>query len=278
MGKSIIQNKTRTLVQYSSVSLDNNAQAQSSLVIPTLADVIGIDWDLTVNAAGTLVGAKTVENAIQRMVISDRNGKPVMDVAGSDLPLLSLLLSPNGSYSTPDTATQNTDKYYRDVLGITAVLANQPLSIQITFAPYSALATSGATGAIVNLTINIWYGSNLGDATTRIYKRTMSVVSGDNFVGKNLVNGVNTHILAFKIGSESNLSSVTFSSNGDMDDFSRLLPQQIINLENDIYRDKHQTGIFKLFVEPFKVETQNTRLDFSSTGSDTVSVYQIANN
>ncbi|MCK4997147.1 hypothetical protein KAS08_02490 [Candidatus Pacearchaeota archaeon] len=278
MGNQVIQNKTRTLMQYSSVSLSANAQVQSTQVIPTLADVTGIDWDLKVNVAGTLTGAKTVENAIQRLVISDRNGKPVMDVAGTDLPLLSLLLSPNGSYSTPETATESTDKYYRDVLGITAVLANQPLSMQITFAPFSALATSGATGATVDLTMNVWYGSNLGNETTRIYKRNVSVTEGDNFEGINLVNGVDVNTLAFKIGSESNLTGITFSSNGNMDDLSKMPLQQIRNLENDVYRDGHQTGIFNLFVTPFKVATQNTRLDFDASGSDTISIYQIANN
>lgn len=278
MGNKVIQNKSRTLIQYSSVSLSANAQVQSTQVLPTLADVIGIDWDLKVNTAGTLTGAKTVENAVQRMVISDKNGKPVMDVAGTDLPFLSLLLSPSGSYSTPDTATESTDKYYRDVLGITAVLSDQPLSLQITFAPYSALATSGATGATIDLTMNVWYGSNLGNETTRIYKRTISVVSGDNFEGVNLVNGVNTKILAFKIGTESNLNSVSFSSDGNIDDLSKILPQQVINLENDAYRDQHQTGMFNLFVNPFAVETQNTRLDFNAAGSDTVNIYQIANN
>jgi hypothetical protein len=277
MGDKVIQNKSRTLIQYSSVSLSANAQVQSSQIIPTLADVTGIDWDLKVNVAGTLVGAKTVENAIQRMSISDRNGKPILDVAGTDLPLLALLLS-HGCYSTPETASEGVDKYYRDVLGITANLSNQPLSLQITFAPYSALATSGATGATVDLTMNVWYGSNLTNQTSRIYKRTVSLVSGDNFEGVNLVNGVNTQILAFKIGSESNLNSVNFSSDGSIDDLSKISPQQIINLENDAYRDKHQTGIFNLFVSPFEVRTQNTRLDFSASGSDTVNIYQIANN
>lgn len=278
MGSQIIQNKTRTLLQYSSVSLSANTQVQTAVIIPTLADVTGIDWDLKVNVAGTLTGAKTVEKAIQRMVISDRNGRPIMDVAGVDLPLLSLLLSPSGSYSTPETATESTDKYYRDVLGITAVLANQPLTMQITFAPYSALATSGATGATVDLTMNVWYGSNLENQTTRIHKRTMSVVEGDNFIGKNLVNGVNTGIMAFKIGTVSNLNSISFSSDGNIDDFSRLLPQQLINLENDVYRDGHQSGIYNLFVTPFKVATQNTRLDFNIAGSDIIDIYQISGN
>ncbi len=278
MGSQVIQNKSRTLVQYSSVSLTDNAQVQSTQIIPTVADVTGIDLDLTVNTAGTLTGAKSVDNAIQRIVISDRNGKPIMDVAGTDLPFLAMLLSPRGSYSTPETATQDTDKYYRDVLGITAILANQPLSLQVTFAPYTALATSGSTGATVDLTINIWYGSNLGNKTTRIYKRTVSVGSGDNFEGVNLVNGVLTNTLAFTIGSESNLNSVTFSSDGSVDDLSKILPQQLINLENDVYRDQHQTGKFNLFVTPFVVQTQNSRLDFNAAGSDNISIYQISQN
>ncbi len=277
MEPQFIQNKTRTLVQYSSVSLTSNAQAQTTVVIPTLAAVTGIDLDLTVNVVGTLTGAKTIEKAIQRMVLSDRNGKVVMDIAGEDLPLLALALNPSGAYSTPETATASTDKYYRDVLGISAALANQPLSLQITFASYSALATSGATGATLDLIVNVWYGNNPSNITTRIYKRTMSVVSGDNFVGKNLVNGVVVSGMFFRIESESNLNSLTFSHDGEMDDFSRLLPQQLINLENDVWRDGHKTGIFHLPIIPFEVATQNTRLDFNCSGSDTISIFQIAN-
>jgi len=279
------QRKSRTVVQYSSVSLTTGTQVQSNVVLPTPGDVLGIDIDLTVNVAGTLTGAKTVENAISRFSVADRTGKSIVDVAGTDLPFLSLLLTDIGAYTTPETATASTNKYYRDLLAITATLANQPLQLQVTFAPYSALATSGATGATVSLTIGVWYG--VATNTTRIYKRAVNVTAGDNFEGVNLVNSsmdsktnlfTKTNILAFSIGTESNLNYVTFSSDGSADDLGKLIPQQLINLEDNRYRDGHQTGKFNLFVSPFVVQTQNTRLDFNAAGSDTITIYQIEQN
>ncbi len=278
MGNEVIQNKSRTLVQYASVSLTAGNQTKNTVVIPTTADIIGLDWDLKVTAAGTLVGAKTVEKSIQRIVLSDKNGKEILDCAGEDLPKLSMWLSPKGSYDTPETATDATAKYYQDVLEIKAALANQPISMQVTFAPYSALADSGCTGATVDLTLNAWYGSNLENETTRIYKRSVSVVSGDNAMGMHLVNGKNTKMLTFSIGTESNLNSIDFSSDGSMTDLSNLLPQMLKNLENDEYRDEHQTGMFNLFVTPFKADTTNTGLNFNCAGSDTINIYQFANN
>lgn len=272
--EGIIQNKSRTPVQYSAVSLSANSQAQGSQIISTVADVTGIDLNLSVTAAGTLVGAKPVTNAIQRLVVADRNGKLLMDVAGTDLPFIAMLLNQRGAYDTPAVAVDATAVKWNDVLGITAPLSVQPLYFQVTFAPYSALATSGCTGATVSLTVNVWYGSTAN--TTRIYKKSVSVVSGSNEEGVNLVNGANTQIMGFSIITESNLSSVTFSSDGKIDDYSRIFPQQIIDLENDVYRDKHQTGMFNLFVAPFVASIQNTRLTFEASGSDTVNIYQIA--
>lgn len=271
-----MQNKTRLITQYSSVALTSGSQSQTAVVLPVLADLTGLDFDLTVNAAGTLVTANSVENAVQRISLSDRNGKTIFDVAGSDLPSLSKLLSPRGSYSTPDDATESTDKYYRDVLGISASLDKQPLTMQVTFASYSALAASGATGATVDLIINGWFGSNEDKVTTRIKKRSISVGVGDNSVGQNLVNGAKTDILAIKMGDESNLTSINFSADGSMEDYSKLLPQQIISLENDLYRDEHKANLFNLFVTPLMISTNNTRLDLTMSGAETVIVYQIA--
>jgi hypothetical protein len=267
--------KSRTLQQYADKSLTTGSQVQSTIFFPTEGDVIGLGIDLTANIGGTLTGAKAVTNAIQNLVISDKDGKTLVDVAGVDLPLLCLMLNGVGAYSTPQTATEDTDKTYRDVLGIQAKTKDQPLKMQVTFAPYSAMATSGADEGVVDLTFTSWYG--VANATTRIYKVEKTLVAGDNRLGVEMPDGVPTNILAFSITDETKINSISFSANGKLgEDLSKVLPQAIISLEEDTLRDGHQTGIFKLPVEPFVSSIINSKFDLNMVETEDIDLFLIS--
>ncbi len=275
MPSELIQPKTRTIAQYSSVSLTASAQVQNTFYVPPVNNVTGLDINLSVTSVGTLVTPTPVINAISRLVVMDKSGQNIMDLSGSDLAKVALLLSPRGAYVTP-AVNATTAVTWNCIIPITASLSEQPLSVQVTFAPFSALAASGATGGTITLTLNAWFGSALN--TTRIYKKSVSVLSGDNSEGIALVNGKSTSILGFSIGTEANLTDVTFSATGAVDDYNKLLPQQIIDLENEVYQDNHQTGLFNLFVTPFNADITNTRLVFNCSSTDTINLYQIATN
>ncbi|MEK6760709.1 MAG: hypothetical protein AABX93_02185 [Nanoarchaeota archaeon] len=270
-----MQMKSKTVKQYASFALSASSQLQSQEIVPTRGDIIGFDFNLTVDSVGTLVTPTKVTAAIEKLLIADKSGKPLIDCAGTDLPFIALLLSPHGSYDAPaDNSTSS--PVWNDLLALTGKLEDQPLFIQVTFAPYSALAASGTTGATVDFTIGVWYGQ--ATQTLRVYKKVITGVVGDNYVDNVLNNGKITQSLSFRVGTESNLTSVTFSPTGATDDYQALLKQQIIDLENDAYKDEHQTGLFNLFVEPFEFSTANSSVDIVLSGTDTITVYQIATN
>ncbi len=271
----LVQPQTATLKQYSSVALTTGSQVQSTEIVNPKGDVTALDFELSVTSVGTLSSPTPVTSAIQNLSVIDKNGKTILNVLGTDLPKIALWLSPDGAYVSPgNNATSAVT--WNVVIPIAIKLADQPAKVQVTFAPYSALASSGATGGTISLTLNMWYGS--ASYTTRIYKRTLTLNSGDNAFGYQLVDGINTQIMGFTIGTEGNMNNISFSNNGNIYQYNRLLPQQIINLENEVYRDQHQTGIFNMFVAPFVYDISKSVFSVNAGSSDTLNVFQIGSN
>jgi len=269
-----VQLSARNIVSYSSVSLSTSATQESQVIVPVVKglDIIGFDLQLSVTATGTLSSAKNVLYAIQRLAIVDKSGSPVMDVAGSDLNKLVYWLSPRGTYQTPATSTQNTAETFESRLNLPIKYADQVAYVQVTFAPYSALATSGCTGATVSLGMGAYYG--MAQKTMRIYKSANSVSSGVNHLGFNLQDGVTAVIMGWTVGTESYVTDVIFSRFGDIDDYSAIVPQTFINIDTETVSG-HETGMFNLYVSPFVISKSNTKLDFNMSSSDTVTVYTI---
>ena len=268
--------KTRRILQHSGLALTTSPQSKSAEVIDPMDDITGIDIELTVNATGTLTGAKNVLNAIQKLTIVDRKGSSIMDIDGTDIDKVLQILSPNGSYVTPDTTTEATDKYFKGLLNLPIQAKDQACKVLVTFNPYSSLATSGCTGATVDLDVRAWYGN--AQSTLRIHKKTLTLTTDDNEIGYKLSDALNTLKLAFVIGTESNINHIKFSSAGQVDEYSAMPLQQLINFEKMLYKDGHQTGLFNLFIDPFMSSTSLTKLSLNMGSADTLLVYQVATN
>lgn len=266
--------RARVLKTYS-VSLTTGTQVQATEIIEPVEGVRGLNIDLTVTAAGTLVTAAKVTAAINKIVVTDRAGKTILDVPGTELPVLYQQMNGSGKYVTPDTATQDTAKYFRILLPLPIKLADQPAKIQVTFAPYSVLATSGCTGATVVLVVRSDYGPVTD--TVRIYRKSLALSTGDNALGYQMNDGVKTVNLFGIIGTESNITDITLSSDGAMDELSKMPLQYFIDKETTSYLSGHTSLSFNLFTAPFLWQIAKTKLGVNAT-ADTLVLYQVGLN
>ena len=265
--------RTRTVKTWSSVSLTSSSQTESTETVQPLGDIIGFQFDLTAKAAGTLTGANTLLAAIDTVTITDGSGQTIFDGTGEDLARAGLWLSRGGKYVSPSTITTS-DQTWNAQLNLPIKLSDQNVKVQVSFAPYSDLAASGANGGTVSLTLRAIYDSLGKDARTmRMYKVASSVASGDNALGSQLPNVGNVGVMAFTVGTESNISNFSLSYDGTVTDISKASTLYVEEWENDIYISGHQTGLFELPIKPFSVSPAKTRFDFSMSGSDTITTY-----
>jgi len=268
----LVQPKFRELVSYS-ITASTSDQVQSTQVIEPLGDIVALQFDLSVVLSGTPSGAQPITKAIKRIALTDRNGIVIMDIAGTDLDKLEYwLMGGEYKYTTIPTAGTTTQSVSIK-LNLPIKLSEQPAKIQITFAPYTDLATSGATGGTYTLKVRVWYGTAL--QTLRVYKRSVSLASGDNALGYQLPDGVNTQIFGFVVSSESAINYITFSADGTIDHYAKITLNDLAKIENQVFDSGHITGIFNMFVAPFKTDISKTRFTVNANASATMDIYLI---
>lgn len=260
-----------------SLALTAGNQTQGTEIIEPIEGIRALNIDLTVTAAGTLVTAAKVTAAISSITVTDRAGRPVLEATGADLPIIYQQLNGSGHYVTPDTATDATAKYFRCSLPLPIALKDQPCKLQVVFAPYSALAASGCTGATVVLDVRPDYGPVQG--TIRVHKHTFTLASGaGNKFGTQLSDGIKTVNMFLAVGTESNITDITYSSDGAIDEYSKLPLEFFIDKEKAQYLSGHTTGSVNLFLVPHVYNTSTSKLSLTGAGSDTLTVYQVGLN
>lgn len=265
--------RARKVKNWSSVSLTTSSQTQSTEIVQPLGDIIGFQWDLTAVATGTLSSANTLLSAIESVVITDGQGRTLFDGVGEDLARVGLWVSKGGKYVTP-AAISTTSQSWTAQINFPVKLADQNVKVQVTFAPYSDLASSGATGGTVSLTLRAIYGVLRDKAQTmRMYKSTQSVSSGDNSLGSQLPTVSNVNAMAFTVGTEGNITDISLSYDGSVTDISKVGVNYLKDAENDIYISGHQTGMFEFPITPFDVDASKTQLNFNMSSSDTIVIY-----
>ncbi len=261
-------------MNYSSVSLTASTQTQTQVVIdPSFGDVVGLAVNLNVEAAGTLTSPTPVTRAISQFVVTDNQGKTLFQLQGRDLDKVAFLLSPSGTYTSAGNNSSSAYVYWDAVIPINISVKHQPAKAIVTFAPYSALASSGATGGTLNLSVDVVYGSSNG-FTNAINVAQVTLSSGTNSYSSQLAN-MNTTLFGFSVGTESNINYVNFSPDGKVDVYSSQTLQTFIDLDNEFTQSGHETGIFNLYVGPFAYNTASSRFVVNGAGSDTIYVYQI---
>jgi len=264
----------RTTVQsLSAISLTASAQAQSQLDIPIYGDLIGIGFDVTCTASGTLSTPTTVNHAIQEVSIKDKSGIAIWQgIRGSDLGMLENFRN-LGRARTVTVLTGAANNYYT-FIPCNIEQKDQTARIQLTLAPYSDLASSGCTGASVNITVVAYYKDQSAITyTERFSRQTFTTTTGRNRLASFLPQGSLITDVFFS-GTEAYLSSIDFSENGAAE-LSGMTVADLTALDNDRLTGGHVSTKFSLYVSPFKPNTTTVFDYVGQSSSDTVQLFLI---
>lgn len=259
----------------SSVSLGASQSPQNEIDIPNRGDMAFLEVVLTASLTGTLSGPKPFDNVLAFLSLKDKAGRPIFSsVRGTDLEPLDFFLNRGRQKSVANVS--NSAQTARFIIPCNVETKDMTARLQVTLEAYSAttLATSGATGGTVSLDFIAWYMDTTDlKFTQRIYRLTQSIVSGLNRFAPNLPKDVVILYLLFTIGTESNLTNVTFSADGSTE-LDQLRPTDMQAIDDTVYVSGHQTGWFSLYNSPFQSDTK-TILDVTGAGSDTLQWYCI---
>lgn len=252
----------------SNISMTTSNQPQNEVDIPSYADVIGFIFELTASTTGTLSGANTLASALSRIGIRDVTGKNIFqEIRGVDLNTISTYQGIGQTITVATVSASN--QTMRWFVPCNIERKDMTSRIQVTIAPYSDMASSGATGGTVSLTTTAVYLDNTNvERTTRYMRITQSIVSGANRFAPNLPKQVPIVSLLGTVGTESNITNFNFSADGNAE-LQQLTLGQITAMEDWLLVDGHLSGRFSLFNTAF-VSNDRTILDVNAGGSDTI--------
>ncbi|MBI2445109.1 hypothetical protein HYV43_01840 [Candidatus Micrarchaeota archaeon] len=265
--------KRQTIQALSSISMSASAAPQSEVTIPNVGALVGLVLHLTQSTTGTLTTAATLDYAIQSIDVKDRQGNWIaQNIRGRDLTFIETVFGANG-INTSVATTSGSNQTRRYFIPLEISQKDQDAKLQVTIAPYSDMAASGATGGTVSLTVVGIYSTNDPGYTRRYTRLSQSIVSGTNRFGPNLPQNRKVAMVGFTVGTESNVTDVTFTRDGTVE-LPAITPADMIALDQDTFVSGHQTGRFKLPLTPF-VPNPVTQLDVNGAGSDTVNWFLV---
>ncbi len=152
-------------------------------------------------------------------------------------------------------------------------LKDQPLYISGNFAPYSALAASGATGGQAELKLEVLVDESAAQLVTqRIKVYNSAGIVGDNTIQEKLDTSRNTNALVIYVTADSNLNYVTFRANKEVE-IEQVSAGSLIAEDQYLTVSGHQAGLFNLRVTPF-VANASTYFDINLASAVTIRVYQ----
>lgn len=266
--------RTAKIDSGSSITMGAGASSRTEVTIPTgYGDLVALGVEISVLASGTLTGAKTLEKAVQQLSIKDKSGRSIFSqIRGEDLVYFDRYF--NGGRSRTVATVSGTAQTHRFLVPLNIDKEDMPARLQLTVSAYSDMATSGATGGTFSYEIVGYYqDDSKTNYTQRITRLTQSIGSGINRFAPQLPEQVIIHDLLFTVGTESNITDITFSSNGSAERMNlRLGDLQAV--EDSRLISGHVTGQFALMNSPF-VRTPNTILDINGAGSDTLQWYVV---
>lgn len=259
----------------SSVNLGTASSPQTETDIPVRGDLAFLEVVLTGSLTGTLSGAADMSYLLSNIAVKDKAGRSILSsIRGKDLELLDFFLNRGRQKTYPNVS--NSAQTVRYILPLNVEVKDMTARIQATLEAYNStnLASSGATGGTVSLDIIGWYMDDTDlKFTQRIYRLSQSVVSGLNRFAPNLPKDVVILYLLLSIGTESNLTNITFSANGAAE-LDQVRVTDLTGVDDVVYTSGHQTGLFSLYNSAFKSDT-NTILDVTAGGSDTIQWYTV---
>jgi hypothetical protein len=261
-----------------SVTLTTATQNQTEAKAAILGDITSMLLVITNSTTGTLTGAKTLPNAVNLCTISDSNHNVLATFPGSEIPYLSFLTSPRGTFQAGSTVSStSTTNQWEIALPWKQLIS--PIYFKLTIEAYSNLATSGATGGSTEVVTNVYYEDD-PTITANILSHKLilfdkAVVSGSNDISSQLTQAVSMVQIAERMtsGTDTNFTNTTLREDG-----ATVL--ESITLAALTERDAiatvsgHQAGFFILPHSPF-VPDGATQLLIQASGSDTARIYQL---
>ena len=256
------------LIQSKTVTLSSVTQQLDEITIPAYGDIAALQIMLSVTTTGTLTTPATVDNIINQLQVKDNQGAFIMSkVRGVDLTTLDRVLNIGNVRTVPNAS--NSAVTYSFIVPLNIERKNQYATLQATLDAYSVLAASGATGGTVVIdTIALYFEQTNLQFTERITRFTQTIGSGDLPVTPLLPKNVLITGLLFKIGTESNLTYVNFSSDGSQE-LQTMPPARYAAIDSTRLTGGHVTGTFDLYVTPF-ISTDNVQYTLTGAGADTI--------
>lgn len=262
------------VIQSKTVSMSASAQAQDEVTIPVYGDIRGFLIVMTQSTTGTLTGANTIEKAIRDLSVIDASGDQLLQgIRGQDLLFLERYLNKGNNRTIPTTSsTSATETFW---LPLNVEKKDQHAKIQLTVAPYSDMATSGATGGSITYKLVAMYDDPSPETQTeKIQRITKSVSSGVNTLGVNLPYSALINSLLFTVGTEANITDIKFSGDGSKE-LDGVTVEQLTALDDALLNDGHVSTQFSLYNSPF-VSSPATVLDFNMSSSDTLQLFVLS--
>lgn len=273
--------RRQVLLNTYSVTLGSSTQPQQEVDIQNYGNLTALEFEIVTTITGTPTGATTVSKTINSITAKDKNGVTfIQGLPGSDLRPKQLSTSQyflNKGIAPTDTTIAAGAITGRFVYYIRAGSMYLPGKLAVTVGTTGDLYSGGATAATTVIKV---YGIYMDETPMNLIERdsksAVSVVSGLNNLATVLPKSTqNSPVIVqnieFSIGTESNFTTLEFSSNGNAE-----LPNQdlgfLIGQDNGTLNSGHVTGYFPIYNSPF-VSTDRTILKATCSGSDTINVY-----
>jgi len=220
---------------------------------------------------------KGVSNLVSQVTIKDAAHNVICQPQTSDFQDMAFWLNPKGIYVADTMLAASTvavtSRFY---LPFSVKPGDQPLSLQTAFNPYTSgeASASAGTGRVQIFGVFDDSAAIAANAQTqRVSKFAVTSVVGDNFMQSQLAKGQVTNALCFKISTEADLTSFTFSSAGQTE-IDQITIDEATSLDNELLNSGHESTYFFVRASPF---TCNDATNFdinSTTAALTLTVFQ----
>lgn len=262
------------LAESKTVTLTTAEQNQSELVLPVFGDIAGFLVDISVSVTGTLSTAKTIEKAIKNLVVKDKSGNTLLqNIRGEDLIFIERYRTKGRTRTIPTaSASAGVESFF---IPLNIEKANQEAKVQISIAPYSDMATSGATGGSITYSIYaLYYESTEKVGTEQIRRISKTVAVGSNSFGIDLPKGLWINNILFKVTTEANYTDIRFSGDGNKE-LDNVKLRYLVGHDNALLISGHVTGEFSLYNAPF-YSTPAVIFDVNAGTADAMQIFTIS--
>jgi hypothetical protein len=218
---------------------------------------------------GVIDTTKAIAEIVDQIIIRDRDSRPIIDDAGSRLPIIRKILtlfdSPFGSgdhkkgeYDASGSLTDvATAQVYQALIPIDINIADQPISVEWKLAAIgtmcSTVGTATATGQIQITTVNVVSPEVATRETRRIYSYTRGAVATKQKLQDSLPTGVTIDNITIGETTDSNLTAFTLLPTAERIGVNDLPQATIESIEARELFDGHTTAFHTIIHSPFKV-------------------------